>query len=125
MAGQPAQFTVQNRSHLVQRGFVSVAPVHQQLREICWRQHSLPPNPFVILSKSMSRFFPIVCVLVMRCKVRHFGSLLSGSLLVVCLGVPSWSQPPTGLPEKAAPSKRVDLTWGGPAANYTIQRAPL
>jgi uncharacterized protein (TIGR03437 family) len=35
------------------------------------------------------------------------------------------AQAPTVLTVKAATSKKVDLTWSGTAANYTIQRAPL
>lgn len=36
-----------------------------------------------------------------------------------------WGQTASNLAVKAATSKRVDLTWTGTAASYTIQRAPL
>ena len=37
----------------------------------------------------------------------------------------AWGQTASNLVVKAATSKRVDLTWTGTAATYTIQRAPL
>jgi uncharacterized protein (TIGR03437 family) len=50
----------------------------------------------------------------------------TGFVLGVVLLAPAlYAQAPTGLTVKAATSKRVDLTWSGTAASYTIQRAPL
>jgi uncharacterized protein (TIGR03437 family) len=45
--------------------------------------------------------------------------------MFVWLAPPLRAQAPTGLTVKAATSKRVDLTWSGVAASYTVQRAPL
>ena len=49
----PPQFLVQNRRHFVQRGLISVAPVHQQLCEILWLGHYFSPDS--IRSPNVSR----------------------------------------------------------------------
>jgi hypothetical protein len=49
---------------------------------------------------------------------------LWGSLALV-IATAAWGQAPTGLAIKTATNKRVDLTWSGTAASYTIQRRVL
>lgn len=56
-----------------------------------------------------------------RVAFRRFGYVLTIVWLVPALQ----AQAPSGLAVKAATSKRVDLTWSGAAASYTVQRAPL
>ena len=48
-----------------------------------------------------------------------------GILTVVSLALPLAAQAPTGLSVKTATSKRVDLSWTGTSAGYTVQRRVL
>ena len=52
-------------------------------------------------------------------------SLAPLSVLALLAMVPAWSQTSPVLTVKSATNKRVELTWTGAAATYTVQRTSL
>ncbi len=58
----------------------------------------------------------------MMTKTLSLGALLLSAAIVV---IPARAQAPAGLAVKAATSKKIDLTWSGSAAGYTVQRRTL
>jgi hypothetical protein len=54
----------------------------------------------------------------MTSKIHSLGALLMFASI-------SWAQAPAGLVLKAATSKKIDLTWSGSTASYTVQRRAL
>jgi hypothetical protein len=55
-------------------------------------------------------------------KIPSLGAL---AILAAVLGIPAWAQAPSGLAVKGATSKKIDLTWSGVSASYTVQRRTL